>query len=51
MFAKLFKLLSIAKDIQTISSCDSKKIIKRGKNKVKAKILHKGLSKIGFWRW
>jgi hypothetical protein len=51
MFSKLFKALSIAKDISTLASGDSKKIKKRVKNKVKAKVLNKVLAKSGFWRW
>jgi hypothetical protein len=51
MFGKLFKALSIAKDISTVASFDSKKIVKRVKNKTKAKILNKVLAKAGFWRW
>jgi hypothetical protein len=50
MFAKLFKGLSIAKDISTVATFDSKKIVKRGKNKIKAKLLNKALAKVGFWR-
>ena len=51
MFSKLFKLLSVAKDVSTIVSLDSKKVVKRAKNKTKAKLLNKGLAKLGFWRW
>ena len=51
MFANLFKFLSVAKDVSTLASGDTKKIVKRVKNKTKAKMLNKALSKVGFWRW
>ena len=50
MFSKLFKSLSVAKDISTLASFDTKKIIKRAKNKTKAKVLNKVLAKTGFWK-
>lgn len=51
MLYKLFKTLSIAKDISILATGDSNKIIKRAKNKTKAKILNKILAKSGFWKW
>ena len=50
MFSKLFKILSVAKDVSTVASFDNKKIVKRAKNKVKAKVLNKVLAKSGFWK-
>lgn len=50
MFSKLFKSLSVAKDITILASGNKKKIVKRVKNKTKAKLLNKVLAKTGFWK-
>lgn len=49
IFSTLNKILSVTKDVSTLASGDKNKIEKRVKNKVKAKLLHKGLNKVGFW--
>lgn len=49
--SKMHKTISLMKDIETISGGNIKKIKRRGKNKLKYKLLNKFLGKIGFRNW